>query len=94
MTVLESSLERFFVEEGKRRRVWVLKSETLITGFPDRMCLGWPARIAFAELKQEGEKPTPIQWARLRLLRRLGFQADPVTTRAEVLVFYDKMGTE
>lgn len=86
---LESAVERFLVAECKRRRAWALKAEGLIAGFPDRMILAHPARVAFVELKAEGEKPRPLQWARIRVLRRLGFEAVVLTTRDEVREFLD-----
>lgn len=42
-------------------------------GFPDRICLLPKAVIFFAELKSEGEVPTPIQRIVHRSLANLGF---------------------
>lgn len=43
-------------------------------GMPDRLVLLPDGVIAFAELKAPGKKPRPLQEARHRLLRRLGFR--------------------
>jgi hypothetical protein len=43
-------------------------------GMPDRIVLLPSGYIAFVELKAPGEKPRPLQLARHKLLRRLGFQ--------------------
>lgn len=43
-------------------------------GMPDRIVLLPKGRMAFVEVKAPGEKPRPLQMARHRLLRRLGFQ--------------------
>lgn len=43
-------------------------------GMPDRLVLLPDGVIAFAELKAPGQKPRPLQEARHRLLRRLGFR--------------------
>ena len=43
-------------------------------GVPDRLVLLPGGRIAFVEVKAPGEKPRPLQEARHRLLRRLGFR--------------------
>ena len=43
-------------------------------GMPDRLILLPGGRFAFAELKAPGKKPRPLQLARHRLLRKLGFQ--------------------
>lgn len=43
-------------------------------GMPDRLILLPNGKIAFAEIKAPGEKPRPIQLARHRLLKSLGFK--------------------
>lgn len=43
-------------------------------GMPDRLLLLPNSRIAFVEVKVPGEKPKPLQMARHRLLRKLGFK--------------------
>ncbi len=43
-------------------------------GMPDRIVLLPGGRIAFVEVKAPGEKPRPLQLARHRMLRRLGFK--------------------
>jgi len=43
-------------------------------GMPDRIVLLSDGLIAFAELKAPGKKPRPLQLARHRLLRSLGFK--------------------
>lgn len=43
-------------------------------GMPDRLLLFPNGRVAFVELKAPGKKPQPLQLARHRLLRRLGFK--------------------
>lgn len=42
-------------------------------GMPDRLVLLPDGIIAFVELKAPGKKPRPLQLARHRLLRSLGF---------------------
>jgi hypothetical protein len=43
-------------------------------GMPDRIVLLPDGLIAFVELKAPGKKPRPLQLARHRLLRSLGFK--------------------
>lgn len=43
-------------------------------GMPDRLLLLPHGRFAFVEVKAPGEKPRPLQLARHRLLRYLGFK--------------------
>ena len=45
-----------------------------LDGMPDRLALLPGGRMAFVEVKAPGKKPRPIQEARHRMLRRLGFQ--------------------
>ena len=42
-------------------------------GMPDRLVLLPDGKIAFVEVKVPGKKPTPLQLARHKLLRGLGF---------------------
>lgn len=43
------------------------------SGAPDRLVLLPEGRLGFVEVKAPGEKPRPLQAARMRILRRLGF---------------------
>lgn len=43
-------------------------------GMPDRIVLFPESRIAFVEVKTPGKTPRPLQTARHKLLRRLGFK--------------------
>ena len=43
-------------------------------GMPDRLALLPGGRMAFVEVKAPGKKPRPLQLARHRLLRQLGFK--------------------
>ena len=45
-----------------------------LDGMPDRLALLPDGRAAFVEVKAPGQKPRPLQLARHRLLRRLGFR--------------------
>jgi len=43
-------------------------------GMPDRLLLLPGGGMAFVEVKASGEKPKPLQTARHRILRKLGFK--------------------
>lgn len=43
-------------------------------GMPDRLVLMPGGHIGFVEVKAPGKKPRPLQEARHRMLRRLGFK--------------------
>lgn len=45
-----------------------------LDGMPDRLALLPGGRMAFVEVKAPGKKPRPLQLARHRMLRRLGFR--------------------
>lgn len=42
-------------------------------GMPDRVVLLPQGKIGFVEVKRPGEEPRPLQTARHRILRKLGF---------------------
>lgn len=71
----EKQIEQRLVQEVKKRGGICPKfTSPGFAGMPDRLILLPGGRLAFAELKAPGEKPRPLQRARHRLLRRLGFQ--------------------
>lgn len=44
-------------------------------GMPDRLALFPDGKCGFVEVKAPGEKPRPLQAARLSMLRKMGFRA-------------------
>ena len=61
-------------------------------GMPDRMVLMPEGRIAFVEVKAPGEKPRPLQLARHRLLRRLGFRVYVLGSEKQITRIIDEIG--
>lgn len=53
-------------------------------GMPDRLVLLPDGVIAFAELKAPGKMPRPLQEARHRLLRRLGFKVYVIDSEDQI----------
>ncbi|MFU0799849.1 MAG: VRR-NUC domain-containing protein [Xylanivirga thermophila] len=53
-------------------------------GMPDRLVLLPGGIIAFAELKAPGKKPRPLQEARHRLLRKLGFKVYVIDSTEQI----------
>lgn len=81
----EKRLERKLHNEVKKLGGWSIKMlSTHITGLPDRMCLFPDGRIMFCEIKTTGEKPTKIQRAVHRKLRRLGFKVLVIDRTAQI----------
>lgn len=71
----EKTIEQKFVMEVKRVGGLALKfTSPGFDGVPDRIVLLPGGKMAFVEVKAQGEKPRPLQLARHRLLRRLGFR--------------------
>ena len=53
-------------------------------GVPDRIVLFPGGKMAFVEVKAPGEKPRPLQLARHRLLRRLGFRVYELDEESQI----------
>lgn len=70
----EKRLEQKFVEAVKGAGGMAPKFVSPgFDGMPDRLALFPGGRMGFVEVKAPGEKPRPLQEARHRQLRRLGF---------------------
>ena len=64
-------------------------------GMPDRLLekkLLPGGRIAFVEIKAPGKKPRPLQKARHRLLRRLGFKVYVLDGIPQIKEILDEIG--
>ena len=71
----EKQIEKKLAEEAKKNGGIALKFVSpSFDGMPDRLVLIPDGHIAFVELKAPGKKPRPLQLARHRLLRSLGFR--------------------
>ena len=53
-------------------------------GVPDRIVLLPGGKMAFVEGKAPGEKPRPLQLARHRLFRRLGFRVYVLDEKSQI----------
>lgn len=71
----EKTIEHDLVMEAKRVGGLALKFVSPgFAGVPDRMVLLQGGKMGFVEVKAPGKHPRPLQEARHRLLRRLGFK--------------------
>lgn len=61
-------------------------------GMPDRLLLLPHGRIAFVELKAPGQKPRPLQAARHRLLRELGFRVYVLDDEGQIEKIISEIG--
>nr|DAZ21846.1 MAG TPA: Nuclease [Caudoviricetes sp.] len=72
----EKTLEHNLVMEVKRVGGLALKFVSPgFDGVPDRLVLLPGGKVGFVEVKAPGEHTRPLQEARLRLLRKMGFKA-------------------
>lgn len=62
-------------------------------GMPDRLVLIPDGHIAFVELKAPGKKPRPLQLARHRLLRSLGFRVHVIDSVEQIGGMLDEVRT-
>lgn len=70
----EKTIEQKFREAVRNAGGLALKfTSPGLDGMPDRLALLPGGRMAFVEVKAPGKKPCPLQLARHRTLRQLGF---------------------
>lgn len=61
-------------------------------GMPDRLVLLPKGRIAFVEVKAPGNMPRPLQIARHRLLRQLGFMVFILDKAEDIQTLLSEIG--
>ena len=64
-----------------------------LDGMPDRLVLLPGGKIGFVEVKAPGKVPRPLQVARHRLLKRLGFQVFVLDDPAQIGGILDAIRT-
>ena len=70
----EKEIEKKLTLEAKKRGGLAVKFVSLgFDGMPDRIVLMPEGKMAFVEVKAPGKRPRPLQMARHKLLRALGF---------------------
>ncbi len=87
----EKTIERKLVK-AVRARGGICPKWTGWTGCPDRIILLPGAGIAFAEIKAPGKRPGPLQEARHRALRGLGFPVYVIDGADQIGPVLDGMG--
>ena len=70
----EREIEKHLIDEVKRRGGLCEKWISGTAGWPDRLVLLPDGVCAFVEVKAPNKKPRPLQKARHRLLKKLGFK--------------------
>lgn len=70
----EKEIEKKLTLEAKKRGGLAVKFVSPgFDGMPDRIVLMPAGKMAFVEVKAPGKRPRPLQMARHKLLRALGF---------------------
>lgn len=70
----EKEIEKKLTLEAKKRGGLAVKFVSPgFDGMPDRIVLMPEGKMAFVEVKASGKRPRPLQMARHKLLRALGF---------------------
>lgn len=70
----EKEIEKKLTLEAKKRGGLAVKFVSPgFDGMPDRIVLMPEGKMAFVEVKAHGKRPRPLQMARHKLLRALGF---------------------
>lgn len=83
--MLERDIEKQLVVETKRMKGLALKfTSPGFVGVPDRLVLLPKGKLAFVEVKKEGEKPRAIQISRHKLLRKLGFKVYVLDSKKQI----------
>ncbi len=89
----ESTIEKYLVQAVKARGgicpKWVSPG---LDGIPDRMVLLPDGHMAFVEVKAPGKKPRPLQLARHRTLRRLGYKVYIIDGIEQIQPMLDEIG--
>lgn len=90
----EKQIENKLATEAKKLGGIALKFVSpSFDGMPDRLVLIPDGHIAFVELKAPGKKPRPLQLARHRLLRSLGFRVYVIDSVEQIGGMLDEVCT-
>ena len=88
----EKEIEKKLTLEAKKRGGRALKFISPgFDGMPDRIVLMPEGKIAFVEVKAPGKHPRPLQMARHKLLRSLGFKVFVLDDEKEIHKIIDNI---
>lgn len=88
----EKLIERKLRESVKKLGGIALKfSSSYHRGMPDRIVLMPEGRIAFAELKTTGKKPTELQKKAIAELQAMGFKAEVIDSQEVLNKFLEEI---
>ena len=88
----EKTIEQKFAEAVRNAGGVALKfTSPGWDGVPDRLALLPDGKLAFVEVKAPGRKPRPLQLARHRMLRRLGFRVYVLDDESQIGEMIDEI---
>lgn len=78
----EKQIENYLISEWEKVTggMCVKFPPLFYAGFPDRICLAYPALIIFVETKAPGQRPRLLQDKIHRRLKSLGFRVEVLDT--------------
>lgn len=89
----EKTIEQKFTAAVKNAGGLALKfTSPGFDGVPDRLALLPGGKLAFVEVKAPGKKPRPLQLARHRTLRRLGFKVYVLDDEKQIQQMISEIG--
>ena len=92
--MLEKSIEKKLADAVKKRGGLAPKFVSPgLDGMPDRIVLMPGGRLAFVEVKAPGKKPRPLQEARHKKLRALGFTVYTLDDKDQIGGILDEICT-
>jgi VRR-NUC domain. len=90
MAMKEKEIEKKLSLEAKKRGGLAVKFVSPgFDGMPDRIVLMPEGKIAFVEVKAPGKRPRPLQMARHKLLKGLGFLVFVLDDESQIGVILD-----
>ena len=89
----EREIEKHLIDEVKRRGGLCEKWISGTAGWPDRLVLLPGGVCAFVEVKAPNKKPRPLQKARHRLLKKLGFKVYVLDDAEQIVGIIDEIRT-
>ena len=92
--MLEKSIEKKLADAVKKRGGLAPKFVSPgLDGMPDRIVLMPGGRLAFVEVKAPGKKPRPLQEARHKMLRELGYTVYTLDDKDQIGGILDEICT-
>ena len=89
----EKEIEKKLTQEAKKRGGLALKFVSPgFDGMPDRIVLMPEGKMAFVEVKALGMRPRPLQMARHKLLRGLGFSVFMLDDESQITKIIEEIG--